>query len=128
MKYYFEKLTDYSFEEAVQKVTEELEKEGFGVISEINVKETLRKKLGVDFRDYMILGACNAPFAHKSLMAENKIGIMLPCNVIVQKVSGTQTEIAAVDPIASMQAIENQELGGIAAEIRDKLERVIRNT
>jgi uncharacterized protein (DUF302 family) len=128
MKYYFEKLTDYSFEEAVKKVTEELGKEGFGIISEINVKETLKKKIGVDFRDYIILGACNAPFAHKSLMAENKIGVMLPCSVIVQKVSDTQTEVAAVDPIASMQAIENEELGGIATEIREKLERVIANT
>ncbi|BBE19854.1 hypothetical protein AQPE_4042 [Aquipluma nitroreducens] len=127
MKYYFEKTVNYSFEDAVERVTEELKKEGFGVLTEIDVAATLKKKLDVDFRKYKILGACNPPFAYKALQAEDKIGVMLPCNVIVQQVSDTQTEIAVVDPVASMQAIENEQLGEIAKEIRSKLEKVILN-
>jgi|TARA_R110002050_G_scaffold85090_1_gene181518 uncharacterized protein (DUF302 family) len=127
MKYYFEKTVDYSFDEAVEKVTEELKKEGFGVLTEIDVQATLKKKLDVDFRKYQILGACNPPFAHKALLAENKIGAMLPCNVIVQELDNGKTEVAAVDPVASMQAVENDKLGGVASEIRSKLEKVIEN-
>lgn len=127
MKYYFEKTTDYAFEEAVEKVTEELKKEGFGVLTEIDVQATLKKKLDVDFRKYRILGACNPPFAHKALRAENKIGAMLPCNVIVQELDDGKTEVAAVDPMASMLAVENDKLGEIANEIRAKLEKVIEN-
>ena len=127
MKYYFEKTTDYAFEEAVEKVTEELKKEGFGVLTEIDVQATLKKKLDVDFRKYRILGACNPPFAHKALQAENKIGAMLPCNVIVQELDNGKTEVAAVDPVASMVAVQNDKLGGIAGEIRAKLEKVIEN-
>jgi uncharacterized protein (DUF302 family) len=127
MKYYFEKTVDYSFDEAVEKVTEELKKEGFGVLTEIDVQATLKKKLDVDFRKYQILGACNPPFAHKALLAENKIGAMLPCNVIVQELDNGKTEVAAVDPVASMQAVENDELSDIANEIRAKLQRVIEN-
>ena len=127
MKYYFEKTVDYSFDEAVEKVTEELKKEGFGVLTEIDVQATLKKKLDVDFRKYQILGACNPPFAHKALLAENKIGAMLPCNVIVQELDNGKTEVAAVDPVASMQAVENDELSDIANEIRAKLEKVIEN-
>jgi uncharacterized protein (DUF302 family) len=127
MKYYFEKNTDYAFEEAVEKVTEELKKEGFGVLTEIDVQATLKKKLDVDFRKYRILGACNPPFAHKALQAENKIGAMLPCNVIVQELENGKTEVAAVDPVASMKAVDNDKLGEIAGEIRAKLEKVIEN-
>jgi uncharacterized protein (DUF302 family) len=127
MKYYFEKTTDYAFEEAVEKVTEELKKEGFGVLTEIDVQATLKKKLDVDFRKYRILGACNPPFAHEALKAENKIGAMLPCNVIVQELDNGKTEVAAVDPVASMKAVDNDKLGEIADEIRAKLEKVIEN-
>ena len=104
MKYYFNKITNYSFDEAIGKVTEELKKEGFGVLTEIDVTATLKKKLDVDFKNYRILGACNPPYAYKALNAEDKIGTMLPCNVIVQQISDSQVEIAAVNPIASMQA------------------------
>ena len=106
MSYYFTKIVDASFDEAVEKVTEELKKEGFGILTEIDVKETLKKKLNVDFRRYKILGACNPPFAYKALTAENKIGTMLPCNVIVQEISGRQVEITAIDPICGMTVDE----------------------
>ena len=127
MKYYFEKTTDYAFEEAIEKVTEELKKEGFGVLTEIDVQATLKKKLDVDFKKYRILGACNPPFAHKALQAEDKIGSMLPCNVIVQELEDGKTEVAAVDPVVSMQAVQNEQLAGIAKEIRSKLEKVIQS-
>ena len=127
MKYYIEKTTEYGFDEAIEKVTEELKKEGFGVLTEIDVQATLKKKLDVDFKKYQILGACNPPFAHKALRAENKIGGMLPCNVIVQELDDGKTEVAAVDPMASMLAVENDKLGEIANEIRAKLEKVIEN-
>jgi len=127
MKYYIEKITEYGFDEAIEKVTEELKKEGFGVLTEIDVQATLKKKLDVDFKKYQILGACNPPFAHKALRAENKIGAMLPCNVIVQELDDGKTEVAAVDPMASMLAVENDKLGEIANEIRAKLEKVIEN-
>ncbi|SMG23161.1 Uncharacterized conserved protein, DUF302 family [Marivirga sericea] len=125
MKYYHEKtLTNVSFEEAIQKVTEALKEEGFGILTEIDVKETLKEKLDEDFRPYKILGACNPPFAHKALLAEDKIGAMLPCNVIVQQ-SDDGVEIAAVDPVASMQAVGNKDLVKIAEEIRSKLKSVV---
>lgn len=125
MKYYYEKtLQNVSFEEAIQKVTAALQEEGFGILTEIDVQATMRKKLGEDFRPYRILGACNAPFAHKALLAEDKIGAMLPCNVIVQQ-SDAGIEVAAVDPVASMQAVNNKELAGIAEEIQLKLKSVI---
>ncbi|MEQ9221256.1 MAG: DUF302 domain-containing protein [Cyclobacteriaceae bacterium] len=127
MKYYHEKtLKNISFEEAIEKVTDALKEEGFGILTEIDVKETLKKKLGEDFRPYRILGACNPPFAHKALLAEDKIGAMLPCNVIVQQLKNG-VEVAAVDPVASMQSVENKELEGIANEIRSKLRLVIDN-
>ena len=128
MKYYIEKTTDASFEEAITRVTEELKKEGFGVLTEIDVSATLKKKIDVDFKNYKILGACNPSFAYKALSTEDKIGTMLPCNIIVQQISASQVEIAAVNPIASMQAIENDELSEVAKEILAKLERVISNT
>lgn len=128
MKYYFNKtLENVTFEEAVGKVTEELKKEGFGVISEINLHEKFKEKLGIDFRKYRILGACNPASAFKALQEEDKIGTMLPCNVIIQQISDSQIEVAAVDPVASMQAIENANLAAIANEIRSKLEKVIEN-
>lgn len=127
MKYYFNKITNYSFDEAIEKVTEELKKEGFGVLTEIDVTATLKKKLDVDFKNYRILGACNPPYAYKALSAEDKIGTMLPCNVIVQQISDSQVEIAAINPIASMQAVENSSLGEVATDITKKLEQVITN-
>ncbi|TDN98908.1 DUF302 domain-containing protein [Sunxiuqinia elliptica] len=125
MKYYIEKKTSYSFDEAIQKVTEELKKEGFGVLTEINIHEKLKEKMDVDFRKYRILGACNPPAAYKALQAEDKIGTMLPCNVIVQQLSESEVEVAAVNPIASMMAVENTSLGAIANDITERLERVI---
>ena len=125
MSYYFSKRIDSTFDDAIERVTEELKKEGFGILTEIDVKETLKKKLDVDFQRYKILGACNPPFAHKALQAENKIGAMLPCNVIVQELPDGQVEVAAIDPIASMQAVQNPDLGGIANEVQAKLKKVI---
>lgn len=125
MSYYFNKTLSENFELVKKKVVAELEKEGFGVLSEIDVQATLKKKLDVDFRKYLILGACNAPFAHKALITENKVGTMLPCNLILQELENGQVEVAAVNPTASMQAIENKELANIATEIGEKLQKVI---
>lgn len=127
MSYYFSKTVKGSFEEVLEKVTASLKNEGFGILTEIDVKETLKKKLDVNFRKYKILGACNPPFAYKALLAEDKIGIMLPCNVIVQEIVENDIEVAAVDPIASMKAIENQELYGIATQVQEKLKNVVHN-
>ncbi|MCK6562014.1 DUF302 domain-containing protein [candidate division KSB1 bacterium] len=126
MSYYFVKQTRYGFEEAIARVTEALKQEGFGILTEIDVQATLKKKLDVDFRRYKILGACNPPFAHQALQAEEYIGTMLPCNVIVQEKAGG-VEVAAVDPVASMAAVRNEQLGRIAGEVRRKLEQVIQN-
>ncbi len=125
MEYYFSKTLETSFDEAIQKTIEALKTEGFGVISEINIHEKLKEKLNVDFRRYKILGACNPSYAYKALQAEDKIGTMLPCNVIVQELSESRIEIAAVNPIASMMAIQNPALAGIAKEITTKLQSVI---
>ncbi len=127
MSYHFSKSVDMSFNEAIENVTEELKKEGFGILTEIDVKATLKKKLNVDFRNYMILGACNPPYAHKALLAEEKIGTMLPCNVIVQEHEDGRVEVSAVDPLASMQAVDNPDLGPVAIEIQAKLKLVIEN-
>jgi uncharacterized protein (DUF302 family) len=124
MSYYFSKKSVLGFEEAIQKVTEALKSEGFGILTEIDVREILKKKLDVDFRPYRILGACNPPFAYKALQTEDKVGIMLPCNVIIQE-KENGVEIAAVDPVASMQAIDNPKLGEIADEIQKRLHKVI---
>src|SRR3972149_6413689 len=120
MSYYFSKIIKEDFDTAIEKVTAKLKEEGFGVLTEIDVKETLKKKLDVDFKKYKILGACNPPFAYKALQAEDKIGIMLPCNVIVEENSDGKVEVSAVDPIASMQAVQNESLGSVAFEVRDK--------
>jgi uncharacterized protein (DUF302 family) len=125
MKYYISKIIQIEFEEAVQLITNVLKAEGFGVLSEIDIREKLNEKLGVDFRKYKILGACNPPYAFKALQQEDKIGTMLPCNVIVQQLDDKTIEVAAVDPVASMVAVENKQLASIAKEIREKLERAI---
>lgn len=125
MEYYFSKTITDSFENAIQKVTEALKSEGFGILTEIDLKATLKKKLDVDFYNYTILGACNPPFAYKALLAEDKIGTMLPCNVIVQEHVAGQIEVSAVDPAASMQAVENEALAEIATEVRSTLKKVI---
>lgn len=125
MSYYFSKKVELNFEESISKVKEELQKEGFGVLTEIDVTATLKKKINADFRNYRILGACNPTYAHKALLAEDKIGIMLPCNVIVQEGDDGKVEVAAVDPLASMQAVENTDLGEVATLIREKLKRVV---
>ncbi|MGA7838650.1 MAG: DUF302 domain-containing protein [Ignavibacteriaceae bacterium] len=127
MSYYFSKTINEDFDSAIEKVTAKLKEEGFGVLTEIDVKETLKKKLDVDFKKYKILGACNPPFAYQALQAEDKIGIMLPCNVIVEENSDGKVEVSAVDPIASMQAVQNESLGSVAVEVRDKLKKVIDN-
>jgi uncharacterized protein (DUF302 family) len=124
MIYYFSKTIDLDFDSAIIKVTEELKKEGFGILTDIDVKATLKKKLDVDFHKYRILGACNPPFAYQALQAEDKIGTMLPCNVIVQERDG-KTEVSAIDPLASMQAVKNEALAGVAQEVRLKLRTVI---
>lgn len=126
MEYYFSTTIADSFENAIQKVTEALKAEGFGILTEIDIKATLKKKLDVDFYNYKILGACNPPFAYKALLEEDKIGTMLPCNVIVQEKEAGKVEVSAVDPAASMQAIENVELAAIAKEIRASLQKVIK--
>ncbi|MCP2518836.1 DUF302 domain-containing protein [Candidatus Aminicenantes bacterium AC-335-A11] len=125
MSYYFSKKLNISFEEAIDKVKIELSKEGFGILTEINVKEVLKKKLGVDFPKYVILGACNPPLAYEALKSEDKIGTMLPCNVIVQEISPFQSEVSAIDPVASMKAVENPELYNIAKKVQSKLRTVI---
>lgn len=125
MKYYISKKISADFDQAVLLVTESLKKEGFGVLTEINLQEKLKEKLNVDFRKYKILGACNPAYAYKAIQQEDKIGTMLPCSVIVQELKNNEIEVAAVDPVASMMAIENPSLAGIAGEIKEKLERAI---
>lgn len=125
--YGFSKVVNLGYDEAIEKVTDELKKEGFGVLTEIDVKATLKKKLAVDFKPYKILGACNPPFAYKALQSEEQIGLMLPCNVIVYVNDEGKTVVAAVDPIASMQAVKNESLGEVAETIQGKLKKVISN-
>lgn len=125
MTYYFSKKLSVPFDQVIDQVTEALKRQGFGILTEIDVKATLKKKLDVDFRNYRILGACNPPFAYQALQAEDKIGVMLPCNVIVQEMKSGGIEVAAVDPVASMKAIENPELTGVADQVQAKLRSVI---
>jgi uncharacterized protein (DUF302 family) len=125
MSYYFSKTLACGFDEAVGRTTEALKQAGFGIITEIDVRETLRKKLDVDFRPYRILGACNPRMAHEALKIEDKVGTMLPCNVIVQDAGGGRTEVAAIDPVASMRAIDNPALLGPAQEVRAMLKSVV---
>ena len=125
MSYHNSKTVNLSYEDAISKVTEELKKEGFGVLTEIDVKETLKKKLDVDFRKYKILGACNPPFAYQALQAEDKIGTMLPCNVIVQETTEGKVEVSAINPLVSMQSVKNPNLEFIATNVSVKLKRVL---
>lgn len=127
MSYYFSKKIETSFGEAVATVIEALSAEGFGILTEIDVGNTLKNKLGVEFRNYKILGACNPPLAYQALQAEDKIGTMLPCNVIVQETAEGNVEVASIDPIASMKAINNPNLEEIAVQIQGKLKKVIEN-
>lgn len=125
MAYYIATKLGLPFEEALPAVVEVLKSEGFGVLTEIDVKATLKQKLDVDFRRYRILGTCNPPFAYKALQSEDKIGLMLPCNVIVQELDDGTVEVAAIDPLASMQAVGNEALGELGVEVREKLARAI---
>ena len=125
MSYYFNKIINCSFQEAIDKATNELKKEGFGIITEINVTDTFKKKLDVDFRNYRILGACSPKHAYRAMLSEDKIGTMLPCNVIVQQIESNKVEVAAVDPVESMKAVNNYSLGEVANEVRSALKRVI---
>lgn len=125
MTYYFSKTLPVGFDEAVQRTTEALQREGFGIITQIDVKQTLKAKIGVDFRNYRILGACNPRLAHEALQLEDKIGTMLPCNVVVQEIGNNQTEIAAIDPVASMQAVDNPRLMEAAGRVQALLRKVV---
>jgi len=125
MSYYFTKTLDgVSFEEAIDRTKKALKEEGFGVIAEIDFQKTLKEKLNVDFRKYMVLEACNPPYALKSLTADDKIGTMLPCNVVVQK-NGSEVEVSSINPVAAMAEVDNMEMKSIALEIGEKLERVV---
>ena len=125
MSYYFATTLSLPFEEAVQRVTETLKQEGFGIITEIDVKDTLKKKINVDFRNYRILGACNPALAHEALQLEDKVGTMLPCNVVVQEIASGKVEVAAIDPVSSMMAIDNPRLKQAAEKVQAKLRKVI---
>jgi len=127
MTYYFSKTVGVGFDEAVSRIKQALKEEGFGILTEIDVKDTLKKKLDVNFRNYRILGTCNPPFAYKALQAEDKVGTMLPCNVILQETSDGAVEVAAIDPVASMQAIDNPALRDVAETIGQKLKSIIQN-
>lgn len=125
MEYYLAKTVSCSYEEAVSRVTEELKAEGFGVLTEIDVKSTLKKKLDVDFRKYVILGACNPQFAYRALSAEDKIGILLPCNVVVQEREDGKVEVSAVDPVGMMQMVDNPALNDVAQQVQERFKKVI---
>ncbi|EID74392.1 hypothetical protein W5A_09159 [Imtechella halotolerans K1] len=124
--YYFSKTLNTTFENALDLVIEALKTEGFGVLTQINIKDTLKKKIDVDFRKYVILGACNPQFAHQALESEDKIGVLLPCNVILQELPNGEVEVAAVDPITSMSSVQNEKLGTIAQQVQQKLKNVIK--
>jgi len=125
MSYYFNTVLECSFDDAIERVTDELKREGFGILSEINVQAALKKKLNVDFKKYKILGACNPPYAYQALQVEEKIGTMLPCNVIVLEKEDGRIEVAAIDPVASMQAIANPQLQDTADQVQAKLKKII---
>jgi uncharacterized protein (DUF302 family) len=125
MSYHTSKTVKFSYEDAINKVTEELKKEGFGILTEIDVKETLKKKIDVDFRKYKILGACNPPLAYKALSAEENIGVMLPCNVIVQEKPDGTVQVSAINPMVAMQSVGNENLNEVASQVSSKLKKVI---
>lgn len=125
MKYYFNKIVSTNFDQTIALVTDKLKEEGFGVLTQIDVKDTLKRKLDVDFKRYQILGACNPAFAHRALLVEDKVGVMLPCNVVIEEHEDGKTEVTAIDPVTSMSAIDNKQLELLATEVRAKLKRVI---
>lgn len=127
MNYYNSRILNTSFDEAITRVSAELGKEGFGILTEIDVKETLKKKLDVDFRKYRILGACNPPLAYKALQTEENIGVMLPCNVIIQERSDGKVQVSAINPMESMKSVGNPKLNDVAQEVSSRLQRVINN-
>ena len=124
MQYGFSKTVDLSFEQTIEKVTEELKKEGFGVLTTIDVKDTLKKKIDVDFKKYTILGACNPPIAHKALQTEEELGLLLPCNVIVYE-KDNQTNVSMFDPMLMTNIVDNEQMEPIAKEVKEKLQRVL---
>ena len=126
MTYYFNTIVSGDFDTTIEKVTQLLQKEGFGILTQIDIKETLKKKLDVDFKKYKILGACNPPFAYKALQSEDKIGTMLPCNIIVQELGPNKIEVAAINPMVSMQAVKNSQLEDVAQEVSGRLKHVIK--
>ena len=126
MSYYFNTIVSGDFDTTIEKVTQLLQKEGFGILTQIDIQETLKKKLDVDFKKYKILGACNPPFAYKALQSEDKIGTMLPCNIIVQELEPNKIEVAAINPMVSMQAVKNSQLEDVAQEVSERLENVIK--
>ncbi len=126
MTYYFNTTVSGDFDAIIEQVTQLLQKEGFGILTQIDIKETLKKKLDVDFKKYKILGACNPPFAYKALQSEDKIGTMLPCNIIVQELEPNKIEVAAINPMVSMQAVKNSQLEDVAQEVSGRLEHVIK--
>jgi uncharacterized protein (DUF302 family) len=125
MSYYFSKIINATFDEAIERVTQALKKEGFGILTDIDVRATFKAKLGVDFQKYRILGACSPSHAYEALKKESKIGTMLPCNVIVEELKEGKVEVAAIDPVASMQAVANPDLIGIAQAVQQKLKSVV---
>lgn len=125
MNYFFSKTVDLDFAQAEERIRGLLKEQGFGILTEIDIQATLKEKLDVDFKKYKILGACNPPFAYKALLSEDKIGLMLPCNVIIQGTKEGKTEVASIDPVASMSAVENDKLKDVAFQIREKLQAVI---
>lgn len=127
MSYYNSKIVPYSFDAAISKITDELKKEGFGILTEIDVKDTLKKKLDVEFRKYRILGACNPPLAYEALQAENNIGVLLPCNIIVQETVEGKVQVSFVNPAVSMQAVQNEKLLPVAKKVSGKLKNVMNN-
>ena len=127
MTYYFNTIVSGDFEAVIENVTELLKKEGFGILTQIDIQQTLKNKLDVDFKKYKILGACNPPFAYEALQQEDKIGTMLPCNIIVQELEPNNIEVAAINPMVSMQAVKNEKLGYVAEQVSNKLKNVIKN-
>ena len=125
MRYYFSKTLAASFDAAIDRVVEVLKQEGFGILTEIDVRDKMQEKLGREFRNYRILGACNPPFAWQALQVEDKIGTMLPCNVIVQELAPGEVEVAAIDPLASMLAVDNPALREIGVQVRTRLQKVV---
>ena len=125
MNYHMTKTVSLPFDAAIEKVAEALKAEGFGILTDIDIKATLHKKLGVDFRPYRILGACNPPLAHEALQTEDKVGVLLPCNVVVQEVKPGEVEVSAMDPVGAMEAIGNDKLTALAKRVKDKLNKVL---